>query len=220
MNIKYRTHNAIRNSNIDNLALGLLNPILKNFGYIPFTGSALRPSSIVTILNDIIINERRNIIEFGSGISTLVIAKIIEQEELDINFYSVEEDQVWMNLIKAKLEKHQISNNVKQIYSPIVPANDSSWHDTSFIETIDEIDCIVVDGPKAFSKETSNIRTHALDAIKNKLSNSYSIFLDDCHRANESKILNDWSDQLGLKNNLYYQHLGVIFCGHHFNVCL
>lgn len=39
--------------------------------YIPFTDYALSPYSIAHILNDLAINSRKNIVEFGSGTSSI-----------------------------------------------------------------------------------------------------------------------------------------------------
>jgi predicted O-methyltransferase YrrM len=47
----------------------------------PWPGSAIAPSALRTILNEIEINSRNIIVEFGCGISTLYIAKVLKNTE-------------------------------------------------------------------------------------------------------------------------------------------
>lgn len=219
--MKYRVHNALRQANLDNLAFMQLQPLINGFGYIPLTGSSLRPSSIVTVVNDVIINQRKNVIEFGSGISTMVLAKLASLPNYDFVFTSIEEDKDWFDFMSSWLSRNGLAENVRLIYSPIESQhNNTLWHNLSFLEKIESIDCMLVDGPKAFSVESKNIRSFALDAVQSKLGNSFSIFLDDCHRLQEKKIFSEWSTKLALPGNIYYQHLGVIFKGSHYNISI
>lgn len=50
----------------ENIALQLLDSLKPINTFLPATTWSLNPSTIVHILNDILINERKNIIEFGS----------------------------------------------------------------------------------------------------------------------------------------------------------
>jgi len=219
MNNKYRIHNFARQANIDNLALQLLSPLLRDFDYIPYTGSALRPSALVSIVNDILINNRKNIIEFGCGISTLIITKLIKSNSLSVNFYSVEEDQEWQKFMEKQLIKHDLQDYVKNFYAPIIQVEGKAkWHSLNFINDLQKIDCMIVDGPKSFSNDLKLRRGYALKALKEKLDSRYSIFLDDCHRDGELQIIKDWSNELKIPYQIYYQHLGVIFSGQFYNV--
>src|SRR5690554_4806588 len=60
-----------------------LSRLFPESNFIPFTTWTISPSVILHILNDIVINNRSNIIEFGSGASTLYIAKLIQTLKLD-----------------------------------------------------------------------------------------------------------------------------------------
>ena len=48
--------------------------------YQPWSIFAIRPSGLVKVLNEIVINRRRCIVECGGGISTVYIAKLLQQQ--------------------------------------------------------------------------------------------------------------------------------------------
>ncbi len=64
--------------------------------FIPFTHWSMPPILILHILNDIIINSRKNIVEFGSGASTLYIARLIRAQKLECKLIAVESDKGWL----------------------------------------------------------------------------------------------------------------------------
>lgn len=219
MNQKYRIHKFTREASIDSLAYQMLQPLLKDFGYMPLTGSALRPSALVTVLNDIVINNRVNIVEFGCGISTFLLAKFAKMNGAKIHLFSVEEDKNWMGFVSDFLKKNNLQDAVTLIHAPIEEVEPNvKWHNLSFVDQLPMLDCVLVDGPKAI--ENKNIRSYALDAVKSKLASKYAIFLDDCHRKEELEILNKWSSELGTVHEVYYQHLGVIFKGQFYNIAI
>ena len=76
------------------------------------------------------------------------------------------------------------------------------WYDedavTAAVSTL-SIDCVLVDGPVAYRKGTALSRYPALPAIRNKLADSYVVFLDDIRRAGEQEILRRWSAELAIE---------------------
>lgn len=219
MNQKYRIHKFTREASIDSLAYQMLQPLLKEFGYMPLTSSSLRPSALVTVLNDIATNNRVNIVEFGCGISTFLLAKYAKMNEAKIQLYSVEEDKDWLDFVAGFLKKNDLEGVVQLFHAPIEEVEPGvHWHNLSFVDQLPTLDCVLVDGPKAI--QNKNIRSYALKAMKPKLASKYSIFLDDCHRNEELEILKNWSEQLGANRHLYYQHLGVIFSGQFYNIAI
>src|ERR1041385_49769 len=61
----------------DMLAMQALGPL--SLTYLPWSQAAMRPSGLVAVLNDIVINHRLHIVECGSGISTFYIARLFKQ---------------------------------------------------------------------------------------------------------------------------------------------
>ena len=111
----------------------LLQDLLRDNGFIPVSGSALSFESILTICNDILINERKAIIEFGCGISTLVIASLIKRKGLSCRFVSVEGNAAWRAIIGQHLLEAGTADAVELIHAPVIPHRlaiaGNSWYD-------------------------------------------------------------------------------------------
>ncbi|APS38798.1 Methyltransferase domain-containing protein [Salegentibacter agarivorans] len=179
--------------------------------FIPFSGWAISPSTILHVLNDISINKRKCIIEFGSGASTFYIAKLLKVLKSDAVFYSVESDEKWANELKRQLQIHSVSDYVKVIYAPLakVPDNYSleeqeTWYDIQILEKTftgeEKFDLILVDGP--FGGSTPYARYSAIPFLRKLTLDQASIFLDDVQRTDEAFILKEWEQLLGREANI------------------
>lgn len=192
--------NAIRNISEDNYALQLLLNMFENRSFLSLTSWSISTKEVLHICNDIVINNRKNIVEFGSGFSTICIAQLIKKEKLDVNFFSVEDNQEWITILKRKLTELDIEKYVKFVHAPIVEVdseikmkNQLKWYDTNVLSNVfynEKFDCIIVDGPP--SKFSPYIRFSTIPFLKNNLDVNYSIFLDDYRRNIEKEIMNEW----------------------------
>ena len=61
---------------------------------------SLRPFVLVSLLNEIIINKRNTIIEFGAGISTIMPGRLSKMNNLSTVIVSVKENFNWFNEIE------------------------------------------------------------------------------------------------------------------------
>ncbi len=186
----------------DNFALQLLE--LPQQHYMPWTSSAMRPGALACILNDLEINHRTNIVEFGSGISTIFIAQCLAQHK-GRQFHSFDHDPQWANYISSVLRELGLQDAAKVIVAPMRPCKESPtnspWYDSAVIyETLEsqEIDLLLCDGPPAHAKHDQMVRYPAVPILKNQLAENYSIFLDDIHRKSERRIAHEWGKMLGV----------------------
>lgn len=192
----------IDEKNNDAYAAFQLSPLLEGGIYLPFNSSSLRYSSIAVLLNDIVINERKYIVELGSGLTTILIAKLIKKNKLaNVNFLSIEEDINWLNLIHKILEAEHCSEYVTLLNAPLTNSEickpGYSWYDCKKIteylncnKTL--IDCVLVDGPSAWHKEIELSRFPALPFFYSYLNDDSIVFLDDVNRAGEKVVLEEW----------------------------
>ncbi len=175
--------------------------------FIPFTSWTISPSVIVHILNDIVINKRNNIIEFGSGASTLYIARLIQTLKLEAKFYSVESSEEWFQKMKDELKFYKLEDIVTLIYAPLVEApkdiclNDQKlWYDTEKVTAAlgedHELDLVIVDGP--YGGSTPYARYSAIPFLQPRLSKNIGVFLDDAQREEEFEISEQWAKLLQL----------------------
>lgn len=186
--------------------------------FIPFTEWSISPSVILHILNDIVINKRRNIIEFGAGASTLYIAKLIQTLKLDAKFYSVESNADWLKKMEKELAIYNLQGIVTLIHAPLTEAHtdiclkdQKLWYDTERITNalvnVQDFDLVIVDGP--YGGSTPFARYSAIPFLQERLSTNVSIFLDDTRRKHEDEIARQWADllKLGLCNHKRYVYI-------------
>jgi hypothetical protein len=183
----------------DVYSLGLLQPLMTGYPFLPFTGSAMRPFCIAHLLNDIVINNRKNIIEFGSGISTIMTGRLIRKNNLTTTLLSVEHDKNWAIVLEGILKNEDLQDVVKVLHVPLTDcklvADNDQWYDIDMLSQHIEgrqFDMVIVDGPPAWVKGKEKARYPALPFIQSKLASRFSIYLDDANRQGEQVILKLW----------------------------
>jgi hypothetical protein len=207
----------------DTYALNLLNPLLGDFPFVPFTGASLRPFCLLHIINDIVINKRKNIIEFGAGISTIVIGRLIRKNKLNVKLLSIEHNAGWAKLLEELLKSEGLENCIKVVHAPLKECNlamdYNEWYDLSVLKTEmigSPFDMVIVDGPPAWEPSKEKSRYPALPFMRDFLSEKSSIYLDDADRAGEQSILQLWGNKYSIKFNIAGQTLGYAYLGESF----
>jgi hypothetical protein len=195
----------------DHIAYSQLLKMFDNNTFLPLTKWSISPKEVVHICNDLVINKRKSIIEFGSGFSTVCIAQLLKINNIKATFFSVENDIEWAVELNNILHHLKLNEYVEIILAPIkdVPiqlAKDTQkkWYDTDILNMelreVTNFDLVIVDGP--FGGITPFARYSAIPFLEKKIALSYSIFLDDTHRVDEKQIGEDWKILLeGQLNN-------------------
>jgi len=200
--------------NYDSLSLQQLSGILNN--YIPWTSSSIRPGAIVKIINDILINNRRNIIEFGGGMSTLYIAYMLKKN--GGHLYTIDHDDNWIELVKEMLKKENLEDVVTFVHAPMEKSKHSidnlDWYSENSMNTMlgdEQFDLVLVDGPLAYTKDLELSRYPAIPYLmdKNKISESSTIICDDINRNGEQAIVKKWEVEYKLKFKLLFKDGGI-----------
>ncbi|MFI2743789.1 class I SAM-dependent methyltransferase [Zhouia sp. PK063] len=193
----------------DAAALQQLYHLFHTNTFIPLTSWSISPREVLHICNDICIHNRKSIVEFGAGFSTLCIAALLKQRGEKTTFYSIENSEVWIQQLTQQLQQLGLLDYVTFIYAPITTVPDeislneqNKWYDTHILtpillEQLEYVDLIIVDGP--FGGTTPYARYSALPFLYEKLASSYAVFLDDTTRAEEKHILNTWHEKLSGK---------------------
>jgi predicted O-methyltransferase YrrM len=196
----------------DIYALSQLQPLSSN--YIVWSSSSIRPSAMVQILNEIIVNHRNTIVEFGCGITTVYIAKILKQN--GGHLYSVEDNSKWIEIVSTMLKQDNLQDYVTFIHAPLSKSTYSlencDWYDENIVqETLKgiELDMVIVDGPPAYMEHTALSRYPAIPALSDQLSDDFCIVLDDIYRDGEKEILTNWEKELHINFNRQYVRGGI-----------
>lgn len=206
-------HSSVNSQLNDLRALALL-PDLQ-VGYLPWSSFAIRPSALAMILNEVVINRRRTIIECGIGISTLYL--LSSQLGNTTRLVGIDEDADWIALITGYLEKMGVPpERYRFVHAPVISYSDgdkhAKWYDFGQIEAaIDSFvgnsnaDMLLVDGPKG--SHSSLARYLALPKLHRYLKEDFTIFLDDIDRHDEYAIGQLWKEEFGLQAQ-YYAEMG------------
>lgn len=203
-----------------------ISQLFKEESFIPFSAWAISPSTILHVLNDIIINKRKNIIEFGAGASTFFIAKLIKTLKCESTFYSIESDKNWACELERQLKIYNLEDYVTIIYAPLVKVSEAllfkdqkKWYDLEVLKNSlksnTEFDLIIVDGP--YGGSTPFARYSAVPFLIDNLGKNYSVFLDDINRTEERLIAVEWGQMLNC-NFKYIERYAVFSTAQRFDV--
>jgi len=147
--------------------------------YLPWGSGSMRPAGLVEVCNDVVLNDRRNIVELGSGVSTVLLARLLAQRGVTHGrrLVAVEHDARWRRWVVGQLRAEGVDGDVVVVEAPLRPFGDGdgdgdgpSWYDESAIDAaIETIDLLVVDGPPAFAPGFGLARHRALTVLRDRL---------------------------------------------------
>lgn len=194
--------NEIIEQQKDILATHYLAPLSTN--YLPWSGYALRPSGLVNVLNDIMINNRRVIVECGGGLSTFYMARLLKDS--DSHLYTIEHNQEWLEFLEKGLKKEGLLDSVMLIEAPLKSSglglDDIPWYDPEALRKQlpkdIKIDLLLVDGPTAYTEETQYSRYPAVPYFVPFFSQNCTIVIDDVNRQGEQEIVKRWEKLLNV----------------------
>lgn len=179
--------------------------------YLPWGAGAMRPAGLATVCNDIVLNRRRHIVELGSGVSTILLARLLTQQCPGGGFRlaAVEHDPGWARWVGEQLDREGIGAHVRVMHASLVPHASAepglSWYDQSALDagldhTLggESIDLLVVDGPPAYADGHGLARYPALPALRDRLAPGATVILDDVERPGEQEIIHRWERETGL----------------------
>ena len=174
---------------------------------------------------EIRVNNRMKIIEFGSGISTIVMAREIERHNLNAKITSVEHDTFYFNRLKTFIRSEKLDHIINLVQVPLEPdtrlGGNNKWYDAAilngFLGNVSNYDMVVIDGPPAYKEDFSLSRYGGIPFIFPRLADGYSIFLDDANRSGEKKVLEFWKKEFNLDFTIH-NFLAVNRTGQYVNI--
>jgi predicted O-methyltransferase YrrM len=183
-----------RNSSINDYrqmeAYVQLHSLIKFNAPLPATrGWVGSPDLLVTLVHVVRTFKPKLVVELGSGVSTVVMAKAGAKKIISFDG-SEEFARGTRNLLAA-----HGARGVEVRATKLAPyKNSSGWYDPSAFRDIKKIDLLVIDGPQG--GDDSNARYPALDVLLSKLSPKAIIILDDANRPGERKLAEDFAAAL------------------------
>ena len=180
----------------DRDALSVLRPLLDAGGYLAWTDGALRPAALAAVCNEVTLAGRRELVELGSGVSTIVLARLAR--ELGGRLTSLEHDSDWARVVRSQLEREGLSDSARLIEAPLEPhsaaLDDAPWYAArAVVKLPEDIDLLLVDGPPGYGEGMALSRYPALPALEHRLALNAIAVLDDAQREGERAILERWT---------------------------
>jgi predicted O-methyltransferase YrrM len=157
--------------------------LLKLDAPIPLTrGWAASPDVLLTLVENARNHEVRTIVDLGSGVSTLVLAKSAPHARV----ISIDNSPEYAAKTRQLLDNHKVTNVDLRVAPLTTHASGAPWYDTSAITNLAEIDLLFIDGPPA--TEDGQARHPALVELIKKLSSKAIVVLDDAGRDGEKEL--------------------------------
>lgn len=183
----------------DLLALQLLRPLLDGGGYLPWSSGAMRPGGLVTICNEIALGGRRRVVELGAGASTVLLARLLREQETGATLDAIEHDARWAEWVGKRLAREGLDGVAKVTLAPLEPHPSAPaglpWYAAEPLTAAlagAPVDLLIADGPPAYAPGMGLARYPALPALLPFLAADAIVVLDDILRVGESEILQRW----------------------------
>lgn len=200
--------------------MSALHPLLCKGTLLPYTGSSLRPYCLLYIINDILANNRESIIEFGAGVSTILLARLVRANSLKTRILAIDHDHHWTEKTRSRLQEEGLRECVDLVYAPLcatpMAVDGSAWYDEQLIE--DSIgsrtfDLVLIDGPPAWEKSKGKARYPALPFVHKRLRRDSAIYIDDAHRSGERSVMERWTHNYNIPFTIVGDTLGRAVIG-------
>lgn len=159
---------------------------------------AMDAKSMLQLVNIFEVNEPGLVVEIGSGTSSVWLGYLAEKYGARV--VSIEHQESFADRTRSLLSEHGLLDYVDVLHAPLTDIEFNGqtyqWYQPDFIESLKEVDLLVVDGPVGTSSKKA--RYPALPLIVSKLSSDAVIILDDTQRKDENEIAEQWADEYSL----------------------
>lgn len=162
----------------------------------PTRRAAASPDLLMHVLRIIRADVPRNIVECGSGTSTVAFAMLLKALGQIGHIFAIENDKEYAELVREQLKDRGLEEMVTLIVAPLTektyPGLDHplKWYDIDKSQLPDSIDLLFVDGPEGTFQRFS--RYPAGPELIPLVSANGKIILDDAARPDEQAMPGMW----------------------------
>lgn len=166
---------------------------------VPLGGPSIDPNHARLLHFILQFKKPATILELGSGSSTAIIAKALEDLRIPTAAHiAVDHDARFLQLTKELCEANGFVGKIEYHHCPLVKAGDrtAEWYSIGQeIRSKGPFDLILVDGPPAYTAELETSRGPALPELFEHLAVDGVLLLDDANRPGERQVQASWRAQ-------------------------
>ena len=168
-------------------ALQQLFALLKFSAPIPPTRSwAASPDLLLTIADLVRTRKPRLVVELGSGVSTLIVAKAGARKVI-----SIDNSAEFAEKTREMLKAHKVRGVEVRVAPLKAHSSGVDWYDTAKLKDLKKIDMLIIDGPPG--SKNINARKPALYEFLKQLSPKAVVVIDDANRTGEREMAEAFS---------------------------
>ena len=152
-----------------------------------------------------------NILECGSGVTTIVAATLLERNRGTL--WCLEQDRFWYQHMAAALSRTGL-HNVRLFHAPLISYGDYVWYDLKDCPLPDSFSCVFCDGPAVLPQEFSGSQ-HSLwrgglvPALHEKNITIREILLDDAEDERCDNVRKLW-ESFGYSSEILAERAGSV----------
>jgi hypothetical protein len=140
-----------------------------------------------------------NILDVGSGISTLLAGYAVEKRGHG-KVIAIEHDRAYYEHLKKSISDHKLDAYISLHCCPLTQQTlkdeSWSWYDLSGVEPLTEVNIVSIDGPPG--KAAKLARYPALPLLHPRVATDTTYLLDDSAREDEQLIAARWANEFDL----------------------
>ena len=134
----------------------------------------------------------RRILELGSGTSTIWLGYLCR--EFGGSLVTLDHLEKYLAATQTAVDRHNLNHQVEGRLAPLQKINcdgtSFNWYALEALKDLSDIDMLVVDGPPAATGPQA--RYPSLPMLIDRLATNATVVLDDAHRRDELKIVEEW----------------------------
>lgn len=170
----------------------VLRPLLDGRPYLPFSSGAMRASGLVYVCNLVVHRAPAELVECGSGVSTVVLARLLAERGTGA-LTALEHDAGWAAHVQESLAREGLQGVARVVHAPL---DADGWYAADGVAALPAtIDLLLVDGPPADRPEIAHARHTALGRLADRLAPDATVVLDDVGRTGEQEVLRRWEQE-------------------------
>lgn len=158
----------------------------------PLNTWAASPDLLVALWRIIREQRRARVLELGSGLSTIVMARALEQNQEGGELVALENYPQFADEVRRQLKEHGLESRARVLDAPLqrqqIGGWQGQWYTLPSLDGPGDVDLLLVDGPG------TQDRGMALPALHGLLAATADIVVDDTDRPHTRRMLERWQE--------------------------